>query len=123
MSVVGLAVFRAKWQPDRPLYAPQRVRFHFGLVPNQPTDSFEFEVAQHTGLQKFAIPRPVLATWMCVELIGRTKKQPYDHLYYTVISTGNIRSPILLSNFICLCIMPRFFKQYFLFGHLVTRIF
>ena len=86
VNSISLAAHRAHWQPDHPLYAPKRIRFIFGVAPEMPHDSFEAEFRPNSHMQKFQLPRPVLATWCTNVLIGRFGMQPYDSLYYTVIS-------------------------------------
>ena len=84
---VALRVFEANWQEGHPLYAPRAARFRFGFGPDDIHTVFEVKAVKRVAtVQHWALPGPVVASWMAVELIGRTQTQPSDNLYYTCLS-------------------------------------
>jgi hypothetical protein len=83
---VSLAVYQAHWQPEQPVYAPRSARLLLGVAPGVVRNVVDMPVRKHTELQTLRLPYPVAATWMAIELLGRTQAQPYDDLWYTVLS-------------------------------------
>ena len=84
---VALRAFQASWQEGHPIYAPRSVRFHFGFGPDSVHAVFTVDHVQRTSaLLRWTLPGPVVASWIGIDLLGRTQTQPSDNLYYTCLS-------------------------------------
>ncbi|KJE93433.1 hypothetical protein CAOG_04226 [Capsaspora owczarzaki ATCC 30864] len=93
---ISIEAYKADWHFGRPVYAPQRVRFSFGISRDYLHHvTQEYPVAPTTTSQVFLFDYPILANFVKVELLGRTVRQPSDSLYYTAIQVVRVGgSPI-----------------------------
>ncbi|XP_074282085.1 F-box protein At4g00755-like [Silene latifolia] len=109
ISEIHVQPLRAFWEPGRPIYSAEAVRFSMGhrrsphkieihshLAPVHYDDDMfmwtytspEFPMAQEAGVQRFHLPRPVLCMGgiLKIELLGKVHKNFLDGLYYICVN-------------------------------------
>ncbi|MCL7035889.1 hypothetical protein MKW94_009225 [Papaver nudicaule] len=122
---IGIQPFQAFFQYGFPIYSAKAVRFRVGHFtdPDLETDlvdefeaghrhiedhvvwtytSEDFPMVQENCLQKFKLPKPVLAIGgvLQIELAGRVQQQEMDGLYYVCVSHVQILGRPLTEDFV-----------------------